>query len=217
MSLTSARARMRGLYAVTPDLEDTDELVRRVTLAVAGGARVVQYRNKTAGPALALAQARALRDVTRAGGASLIVNDSLELALACAADGLHLGGTDGDLTAARHALGPDRLLGASCYNQLELARAALAAGADHVAFGSVNLSSVKPGAIRAPLALFREAKRALACPVCAIGGITADNAAPVIEAGVDAVAVITAVFAADDVREAAAGIARLFEDKCGDR
>lgn len=207
---TAAHGRVRGLYVITPDLDDTDELVRRVSAAVAGGARLVQYRNKIAGPELALAQVRGLLRVTRAAGVPLIVNDSLELALATDADGLHLGGTDGDLAAARRALGPGRLLGASCYNRLELAVAARAAGADHVAFGSVHPSTTKPGAIRAPLDLFRAARAALDCPICAIGGITAANAAAVVAAGADAVAVITDVFAADDVQAAAARFTPLF-------
>jgi thiamine-phosphate pyrophosphorylase len=206
----AAHARVRGLYAITPDLDDTDDLVRRVSAAIGGGARLVQYRNKGAGADLALAQVRALLAVTRPAGVPLIVNDSLELALATDADGLHLGGTDGDLAAARRALGPDRLLGASCYNRLELAVAARAAGADHVAFGSVHPSTTKPGAIRASLELFRAARVALDCPICAIGGITADNAPEVIAAGADAVAVITDVFAAVDVRAAAARFVPLF-------
>jgi thiamine-phosphate pyrophosphorylase len=133
----------------------------------------------------------------------LIVNDDLELAIALDADGAHLGRDDGDLAEARRRLGPRRLLGASCYNRLELARMAVATGADYVAFGSAFASPTKPGAVRAPLELFREARRALPVPIVAIGGITVENARELLAAGVDAIAVITALFGADDVERRA--------------
>lgn len=203
----------RGLYAITPDGLPTPDLVRRVGAALAGGARTVQYRNKSADPSTALEQARALLALTRATGAAFIVNDSVELALAVDADGVHLGATDGDLRAARAAIGGARLLGASCYDRLDTAREALAAGADHVAFGAAYVSSTKPGALRASLDLYRSARAALDCPIVAIGGITAANAAPLVEAGVDALAVITALFESAEpaaIEAAARSIARLY-------
>jgi thiamine-phosphate pyrophosphorylase len=172
---------------------------------------VVQYRNKTAGPELRRAQGRALAALCRAAGAPFIVNDDLALALALDADGVHLGAADGDLAEARQRLGQGKLLGASCYNRMELAQAAAQAGVDYLAFGSVFSSGTKPGAVRAPLALFAEARRSFALPLVAIGGITLENAPQVFAAGADAAAVISAVFDADDITASAAGFARLHQ------
>lgn len=205
--------RIAGLYAITPDLADTGELLRRVRAALAGGVRVLQYRNKTATPALRSAQARALQALCSDAGVPLIINDHLELALECDAAGLHLGGDDGDIAAARAGLGPQRLLGASCYDRIELAEAAIAAGADHIAFGSFFPSSVKPGAVRPPLDLLSRAKQRFAVPVVAIGGITPQNAPQLLAAGVDAVAVISAIFAADNISAAARNFQTLFETR----
>ena len=191
-------AAIRGLYAITPDEADTPELIRKVRAALEGGAAMIQYRNKPADAALRRAQAGALAQLCRQHGVPLIINDHLELALEVAADGLHLGAEDGDIAAARRALGRDRLLGASCYNRFELALAARAAGADHVAFGAAFVSPTKPGAVHAPLALYRRARAELGMPVVAIGGITGGNAAALIEAGADSIAVITALFGARD-------------------
>jgi thiamine-phosphate pyrophosphorylase len=200
----------RGLYAITPDWQDTDRLLAACTAVMAGGAAVLQYRNKAADASLRLTQASALLARCRAAGVPLIINDHLDLALAIDADGLHLGGDDGDLTAARAALGPHKLLGASCYNQLALAQAALAAGADHVAFGAAFPSRTKPDAIHASPAVFAQARAALACPIVAIGGITVANAASLIALGVDNVAVISELFAADDIAARAVAFRQLF-------
>ena len=207
------KAPVAGLYAITPDLADTDELLRRVTEAVRGGARVLQYRNKAANPELRAVQAHALQALCRASGVPLIINDHLDLALAVGAAGVHLGGDDGSLAAARAALGPHRLLGASCYDRIELAQAALAAGADHVAFGSFFASPIKPGAVRPPVALITQARQRFGVPVVAIGGITAGNAPQLIAAGADAVAVISAVFSAPDIAGAAHQLQALFESR----
>ena len=203
--------RIAGLYAITPDLADTDDLLYRVRAALAGGARVLQYRNKTADPQLRLTQARALQSLCSARGVPLIINDHLDVALTVDAAGLHLGGDDGDIAAARARLGAGKLLGASCYDRLELAEAALAAGADHIAFGSFFASSVKPDAVRPPLDLVTRAKKRFAVPVIGIGGITPGNAPLLISAGIDAVAVISAVFAAPDIEAAAREFQSLFE------
>lgn len=198
----------RGLYALTPDEPDTSRLVRLVEAALAGGAVAVQYRQKAAAAPLRREQAAALAARCRAARVPLIVNDDPVLAAEIGADGVHLGREDGDLAAARALLGPGRLLGASCYNQLDLARRACAAGADYVAFGAAFDSPTKPAAVRAPLELYREARRTLEVPIVAIGGITVANAPLLLAAGVDAVAVISALFGADDV----AGRAREFQD-----
>jgi len=197
----------RGLYALTPDEPDTQVLVAKVRAAIAGGAAAVQYRNKPAEPGLRRAQAEALAGLCREAGVPFVVNDDLALALAVDAAGVHLGREDGDLAAARRRLGRARLLGASCYDRLELAAAAVAAGADYVAFGSVSASPTKPAAVRAPLALLGAARH-LGRPVVAIGGITLENAPAVIAAGADALAVISALFDAGDI----AGRARAFQE-----
>jgi thiamine-phosphate pyrophosphorylase len=199
-----------GLYAVTPDVADTPGLLTTAEAALAGGARMLQYRNKSASSALRLLQARALLTLCRKFRVPLIINDHLDLAVAVDADGLHLGAEDGSLATARKGLGPTRILGASCYDRVEHAREAERLGADYVAFGSFFPSSVKPGAVRAPLALLRDAKRSLSVPIVAIGGITLENAPQLIAAGADGVAVVSALFGADDVRLAASRFSALF-------
>jgi thiamine-phosphate pyrophosphorylase len=211
VSAADARRAIRGLYAVTPDTEDTASLVRNVAAAIAGGAMLIQYRSKIAAPDVRLEQARALTSLCRERRALLIVNDSVDLARAVDADGVHLGRDDGEAAPARAALGADKIVGISCYRSLEIARAAEAGGADYVAFGSFYPSSVKPGAVRAALELLTQAKQALTVPVVAIGGITAENGGELVRAGADALAVITAVFAAHDVEAAARAFAPLFE------
>ena len=204
---------LHGLYAVTPDDDDSARLAGRVRAALEGGVRTVQYRNKTADAALRRYQASALCGLCRAHGAALIVNDDLELALAVDAHGLHLGGEDGSIAAARARLGPHKLLGASCYRSLDNAERALAEGADHIAFGSFFVSSVKPGAVRSTPTILTEAKRKFGVPVVAIGGITHDNAPLVISAGAGSIAVITALFNAPDIAHAAREFNALFETR----
>lgn len=205
--------KLAGLYAVTPDEPRTDILLRKVGQALAGGAAALQYRNKAATAALKLEQGRALAALCRAAGATFIVNDDVALALALDADGVHLGAEDGDLAEARRRLGPGKLLGASCYDRIELAAAAVQAGVDYLAFGSVFSSVTKPAAVRAPLALFSEAKRRFGLPLVAIGGINLQNAVQVFAAGADAVAVISAVFDAGDIAECAAAFTRVYQQQ----
>lgn len=210
MSAHAAGARVRGLYAITPDTVDTADLTTRVGAALAGGVRLVQYRNKCAGPALRLEQARALKALC-ASRAALIVNDDVDIALAVDADGVHLGADDGLVTAARDRLGRDKLIGVSCYDSLERAHEAGRAGADHVAFGSFFASPTKPGAVRAPVTLLERAKRETGLPVVAIGGITLDNGAALVRAGADALAVISALFGVADIEARAVRFSRLFD------
>jgi thiamine-phosphate pyrophosphorylase len=194
-----ARAqRLRGLYAVTPELADTADLVARVEAAIAGGAAAIQYRNKAADDTTRRAQAAALARAVRARDALFVVNDDAALAADVDADGVHVGEDDGSVAAARRTVGPDRIVGVSCYNDFARAEAAVASGADYIAFGSFFASGVKPYAPRANLSLLERAA-GLGLPVVAIGGITADNARTLIAAGADAVAVISAVFGAPDV------------------
>ena len=202
---------IHGLYAVTPDDANSVRLAGQVRAALEGGARIVQYRNKTAERALRHEQAAALCALCRTYGAALIVNDDVELALAVDAHGVHLGGEDGSIAAARARLGPHKLLGASCYSRIENVERAIAEGADHIAFGSFFVSRVKPGAVRSKLSLLTEAKRKFNLPVVAIGGITHDNAPQLIDAGADSVAVISALFTAPDIAHAAREFNALFE------
>lgn len=198
---------MRGLYAITPDGADSERLLQLATLALEGGTRLLQYRNKSATPAHRRAEARALMALCNRHGARLFINDDLALALEVKAHGLHLGREDGELAAARAAF--PGLLGASCYDSVDLARRAAAAGADYIAFGSVFPSSTKPGAVRAPLSLFAAA-RPLGLPMVAIGGITLANAPQLVAAGADGLAVISALFDAPDVAAAARAFNQLY-------
>jgi thiamine-phosphate pyrophosphorylase len=206
----AAQVSISGLYALTPDIGDTDALTARVAAAIAGGATAIQYRNKTASPGLRLEQALALRRLCAAHGAMLIVNDDVDLASAIAADGVHLGRDDATIAAARERLGSRALIGASCYDSLVRAEAAVAAGADYVAFGSFFASAVKPDAVRADTSLLSVAKMRWNVAVVAIGGITAANAGSLLAAGADSVAALSAVFGAPDVKAAAREIALLF-------
>jgi thiamine-phosphate pyrophosphorylase len=194
---------IKGLYAITPDERNTAELLGKTRLVLQGGARVLQYRNKLAAAELQLVQATALRNLTREFGAILIVNDNALLAQKVAADGVHLGGEDGSIAAARAVLGSDKLIGVSCYNRLDLAHSAVQNGADYVAFGAFFASTVKPNAPVASLALLQQARREIVLPIVAIGGITMANGASLIAAGADALAVISAVFAAADIKQSA--------------
>jgi len=203
-------AAIRGLYAVTPDWSDTAMLLEKVEAALAGGARLLQYRNKTADGTLRLEQARALVALCHRYRVPLIINDHLELALAVDAHGLHLGDDDGSVARARERLGPGKILGVSCYRRVENALDAARFGVTYVAFGGFYPSRVKPSAERTPLSLLEEAKRRLALPVVAIGGITPDNAPALIAAGADSVAVISALFDAPDVTAAAKRLSSLF-------
>jgi thiamine-phosphate pyrophosphorylase len=156
-----------------------------------------------------LEQAAALLSLCKRLGALLIVNDDTELAVRIGAEGLHHGRDDGDIAAARERL-PNALIGASCYRDIANALEAKRLGADYVAFGSFFASPTKPGAVRSPLSIITEARATVGLPVVAIGGITLDNTPSLIEAGVDAVAVITALFGAPSVRQAAEDFTRLF-------
>jgi thiamine-phosphate pyrophosphorylase len=194
--------KLRGLYAITPEGPRVAERVRE---ALEGGVSLLQYRRK---PRPDADEARELAALARRHGVPFIVNDDPELALAIDADGVHLGRDDGELAAARRAL-PGKLLGASCYDRLELAQRAVRAGADYVAFGSVFPSATKPIAVRAPLELLG-AGRALGVPVCAIGGISVENAPQAIAAGASMLAVISDLFDAIDIRARAREYGRLF-------
>jgi thiamine-phosphate pyrophosphorylase len=192
--------RLRGLYAVTPDGVGTARLCAMVGAAIEGGATAVQYRNKVASEALRREQAGALARLCRQRGALFIVNDDAALAGEVDADGVHVGKDDGALAAARARAGPRRIVGASCYDDLQRPRSRAPEGAHYIAFGSFFPSRVKPDARRADVSSIRAAK-SLGVPVIGIGGITAENAPMLVDAGIDAVAVISGVFAHDDLAD----------------
>ncbi|MEO7252161.1 MAG: thiamine phosphate synthase [Arenimonas sp.] len=187
----------RGLYLLTPDESDTGRLVARVEPLLALGVSLLQLRCKSGGIARRREQTRSLLPLCRAHGVPLIINDDWQTACELGAAGAHLGADDGSLVEARAALGPDAILGASCYGDLQRARGAMDAGASYLAFGAFFPSTSKPLATRAPLSVLREAQ-ALGLPLVAIGGITPDNAATLVDAGADLLAVIGAVFDAPD-------------------
>lgn len=206
----SSKKTLRGLYAITPDGLPAKQLLTSVEAALRGGVRLLQYRDKQRSAAEQTVIALDLSAVCRRYEARLIINDDLDLALAVGADGVHLGGSDGDLAAARRALGPDKLLGASCYADFALARAAQAAGADYVAFGAVCASPTKPYALAAPWSLLGRCRSELGLPACAIGGITEQSAPGLIAAGADLLAVITDLFSAADIESRALAYQQLF-------
>ena len=210
-------AKLRGLYSITPEYADGSAMLADIEAALAGGCRIVQFRDKLSDAPERVLRARALRDLTRRFGARLLINDDLALARLIDADGVHLGKDDGNLVVTRAILGPDKILGASCYADFAAAQHAVAAGADYVAFGAVYPSLTKPGAAVATADLFFQAKtRLTAAATCAIGGITVANAPPLIAAGADLLAVITDLFSASGdsakITARATAYQRLFEE-----
>ena len=207
--MQKSKTRLRGLYAITADETDTAHLLTQVEAALAGGASILQYRNKRVHGAAALEQAKQLLAICQRHDVPLIINDDVELALKIDADGVHLGIDDGDIRAARAKLGESKIIGASCYNNLALAQQAAKLGADYIAFGACFPSGTKPDAPRAEAQLFRQAQD-LGLPIVAIGGINLDNAASMISAGADLIAVIGALWQAEDIQARAHDFRQLF-------
>ena len=194
------RLAKKGLYAITDG--PRADLLDAAEAALRGGAAILQYRDKTGDAQRRLAEATALQELCASWHVPLIVNDDVDLARAAGALGVHLGEDDGDVAAARTVLGAGAIIGVSCYDSFERARDLAAAGADYLAFGAFHPSPTKPHARRATLRLLADA-RAFGLPLVAIGGITSDNAHPLIEAGADFIAVVSGVFAAGDIAAAA--------------
>lgn len=201
---------MRGLYLVTPNWDDTDRLLAVTEAGLRGGAVLVQYRHKEATAVLRREQAAALLALCRRHATPFVINDHLDLCVALDADGVHLGGSDGDLVHARQELGPGRIVGASCYGELALAVAAEAAGASYVAFGGFYPSPVKRYDFVTPPALLDAARAVVTVPIVVIGGMTPQNAAPLVARGADMVAAITSVFNAGDSENAARAFGALY-------
>ena len=202
--------RINGLYAITPDLENTDDLLGRAQQVLEGGAQLIQYRNKLASDVLLREQARLLLQLCREYKVPLIINDHLDLVLEIDADGLHVGRDDASITKARNQLGWNKIVGASCYDNLDLALQAEKEGADYVAFGAFFPSLTKPAAVAVSMNLIEQAKKKLAVPMVGIGGIQLSNAKAVIESGCTAIAVCNDLFHAENIKEKAAQYAQLF-------
>lgn len=199
-----------GLYAITPNDFDTARLCKNVESVLRGGASVVLYRNKLADSGLRLMQASALLALCRSYGVPLVINDHLDLCAQIDADGLHLGETDCDLGAAKRLLGADKIMGASCYNQLALAQKAELDGASYVAFGECFSTDSESSAENVPLSMFKEAKQTLSIPLLAVGGITLENAPQVIQAGANSIAVAEGLFGVKNILETTQAFVRLF-------
>lgn len=208
--MSRQKSHISGLYAITPDCADTADLLRQVRQALAGGAHVLQYRDTLTHATLRLSRAITLRDLAREFDATFIINDDVQLALQAEADGVHLGIADDDIETARAVLGNNRIIGVSCYNRLPRARFAAHAGADYVAFGAFFPSLVKPTAAVADAQLLQQARAELDLPLVAIGGINLHNGAALVQAGADALAVISALFNTADIKAAAQDFSRLF-------
>ncbi len=201
-----------GLYAITPDWQDTHHLLRAVTAALQGGASMIQYRNKVADQELRLIQASALQALCAQFDIPLIINDDLLLAKTVGAAGVHLGQSDENGAIARELLGKYAIIGRTCHDQLSLAQVAVQEGASYVAFGRFFPSQTKPLAPPAPISLIQAAKQSIPLPIVAIGGITYTNAHSLIKHGVDMVAVIEDLFSQPDIQARAQAFSQLFKE-----
>ena len=179
-------------------------------LSIAGGARIIQYRNKQSPLAVRRYESSLLAELCNKLNAILIINDDVDIAIEVDAHGVHLGQDDTSLLEARERLGKNKIIGVTCHNDIELAKKAEHGGADYVAFGSFFPSFSKPSASLASIQVLQQAKQELSIPICAIGGITVENAPELIENGADMLAVSNAVFGAWKVTQAASNFSRLF-------
>lgn len=203
-------SRLHGIYLVTPDWDDTEKLLASTELALKGGVALLQYRHKTADAALRRTQAKALQALCRKYQRPFIINDYIDLCLELDADGIHVGGTDAAVADVRRQIGPERILGASCYGSLELAHAAQQAGASYVAFGGFYPSRVKKYPVTTPPAIVSDWKAQGRLPSCVIGGMSRDNAEALVGNGADMVAVISSVYLADAPETAARELTALY-------
>lgn len=191
---------LRGLYAITDSQLLAGKLLTYVEAALDGGLTLLQYRDKSSDDARRLREAEALHDLCARYNTQLIINDDAELAARLGV-GVHLGQTDGPLTPARALLGPKAIIGSTCHSQIDLAKQAAKEGASYVAFGRFFNSSTKPGAPTATLDVLDQARSQLKLPICVIGGLTLENASPLVAHGADLLAVVHGLFGADSTRE----------------
>jgi thiamine-phosphate pyrophosphorylase len=199
----------RGLYAITQTADKSiRQILSEVEAVLKGGALVLQYRDKVSADKKVLASL--LVKLCHAYQVPLLINDDVELALLVGADGVHLGKDDGDIAIARQLLGPDAIIGISCYNNVDHALSMQAQGADYVAFGRFFPSNSKPLAAPAQIETLQKAKQLLHIPLVAIGGILPENADVLLAAGADLLAVIGGVFDKPDPEVAAREYQRYF-------
>ena len=202
---------MQGLYLVTPNWDDTAHLLAVTEQALQAGVALLQYRHKEAAPELRREQATALLALCRRYKVPFIVNDYTDLCVLLGADGVHVGGTDATVAQTRAILGPDKIIGASCYGDMQRAIDAQAAGASYVAFGGFYLSRVKQYAVTTSPAILDAARAVIALPTVVIGGMTPVNARPLVERGADLVAAVSSVYLSDDPAATVAGFNALFK------
>ena len=201
---------IKGLYAITPDMADSNSLLQKTQLAIEGGAFMVQYRSKIQDRDVKMQQCAAILRLCREYKIPCIVNDDVDMCRVLEADGVHLGKKDDNIAEVRRILGEDAIIGSSCYDQLNRAKLAQKEGASYVAFGAMFETSTKPNAPRATLELLREAKSQIQIPIVAIGGITMNNAHDVIETGIDAIAVINSLYESNSIKETAETFSHMF-------
>ncbi len=202
---------LRGLYVITDRNLMGDDLLALAEQAIAGGAHLLQYRDKSTDTCRREREALALAQLCEQHKVRFIINDDPALALKVGADGVHLGQSDGNIASIRQTLGRDKIIGVTCHASLEKALAAEQAGADYVAFGRFFPSQTKPDAPAAEINILRQARHQLTIPVVAIGGINAENGSALVAAGADMLAVIHGIFGATDIRQAAATLAYMFD------
>ena len=203
--------RLKGLYAITDQqLIPEEYFSESVEATLQGGARIIQYRDKSNDQNKRLRQASLLRALCHQYQAICIINDDIELAKAVNAHGVHLGKDDFSLTIARQVLGEKAIIGVSCYNDLDRAIAAEEDKADYVAFGAIFSSATKPEANVAGLDIITKAKQQLSIPICTIGGITQENIQQVIQQGADMAAVISGIFSANNIKQSTTTLSRFF-------
>ena len=195
--------KLQGLYVIADaDCIGTDEIITKTEEVLVAGVKIIQYRDKINTQDNRYKIAGALRKLTNNYKCLFLINDDVQLAKSINADGVHLGKDDASIERARILLGDDKIIGASCYAKYENAQMVINASADYIAFGSFYPSSTKPNAPRAEITLLTKAKQQLKTPICAIGGITPQNAPNVLAAGADMIAVISAVFNASSPKQA---------------
>ncbi|MBL4712073.1 MAG: thiamine phosphate synthase [Gammaproteobacteria bacterium] len=203
--------KLHGLYVITDEnLISEDNFENAIESALRGGARIIQYRDKSGNLEKRHKQARALHALCQKYQATSIINDDIELAKAVNADGVHLGKNDADLSSARQTLGNDAIIGVSCYNDISLALHAEENQADYIAFGAIFSSSTKPDAVVAGLGIIAKARQQLNLPICTIGGITEKNIQQVIQRGATMTAVISSVFSAKDIKQTTINLNQYF-------
>jgi thiamine-phosphate pyrophosphorylase len=200
----------KGLYAITPDISDTSLLLDKVEKALIGGIALLQYRDKISTASERTFRAKAIHTLCLRYRVPLIINDDPELALACEAEGVHLGQTDGSIQHARALLGNSAMIGITCHHNIALAITAEQQGADYVAFGRFFNSSTKPGTPLATIDTLINAKRNICIPIVAIGGITVDNVRPIISAGASFTAVVDGLFSSTNISSVCKGFHNLF-------